>query len=87
MTLFLPEGLQFVRFDSGGLPLVERRSADGRTIALPPIKELRPGETLRPLRVEVKAAKEGLQKLRAEVISLRDTKPVVEEEETTVQTN
>ena len=87
VTLFLPEGLQFVRFDSGGLPLVERRSADGRTIALPPVKELRPGETLRTLRVEVKAAKVGLQKLRVEVTSLRDTKPVVDEEETTVQAN
>jgi hypothetical protein len=86
VTFALSPGLEFRRFDSGGLPLVvERRSPDGRTISLSQVKELRPGETLRAMRVETTATQPGTQIFHVEVTSQRAKEPVVDEEETTVQ--
>lgn len=85
ITFTIPDGLQFRSFDSGGLGLSERQSADRRTVAIPPISELRPGETMRPLRIELSGAKTGTVKLRADVKSLRSPQPVSVEVETTVR--
>jgi uncharacterized repeat protein (TIGR01451 family) len=85
VTFILPDGLQFRSFDSGGLGLTERTAPDGRTVAISAISELRPGETLRPLRLEVSAVKPGVLQLRVEVKSLRSAQPVVQDVQTTAQ--
>ncbi len=85
ITFTIPDGLQFRSFDSGGLGLTERQSADRRTVTIAPISELRPGETLRPLRIEASGTKTGTVKVRAEVKSLRSPQPVSVEVETTVR--
>ena len=87
VTFVLPEGMKFQRFDSGGLPLTARQGAGGQTISLSPIQELRPGETLRPMRVDVTLTQPGSLRFRVEVKSLRHPTPVVEEEDTRVQAN
>ena len=87
LTFFLPDGLDFVRFDSGGLPLDAKLSPNRRSVGITPIQVMRVGETLRPLRLEVRATRPGLQQLRVEVTTRRIQEPVVKVADTTVQAN
>jgi uncharacterized repeat protein (TIGR01451 family) len=87
VMFFLPEGLEFEGFDNSGLTLPAQRSPNGRTVAVSPIKELRPGEKLRAMRVNVRATAPGVQRFRAEITSLRSPQPVTAEHQTTVQAN
>ena len=85
VTFVLSEGLQFRSFDGGGFGLTERVSADGRTIIVQKVNELRAGETLSALRLEVTAVAAGTQRLRVDVTSLRSPQAVSREVETTVR--
>ena len=85
ITFFLLEGLEYMDFDASGLDIEERVSPDGNTIALRTIKEMRPNETLPPLRVLVRATKPGTARFRTEFSSWRSPESVIQEEDTTVQ--
>lgn len=85
VTFVLSEGLQFRSFDGGGFALSERVSSDGRTVTVQKVNELRAGETLPALRLEVTAAAAGTQRLRVQVTSLRHPEGVSREIETVVR--
>ena len=85
VTFVLSDGLQFRSFDGGGFGLSERVSADGRTIIVQKVNELRAGETLSALRLEVTAVAAGTQRLRVDVTSLRSPQAASREIETVVR--
>jgi uncharacterized repeat protein (TIGR01451 family) len=87
VMFFLPDGLDFVGLDNSGLTLPVQRSPNGRTVAVSPIRELRAGEKLRAMRVNVRATAPGVQRFRVEVTSLRSPQPVTADHQTTVQAN
>ncbi|HND54395.1 MAG TPA: hypothetical protein PLV92_18415, partial [Pirellulaceae bacterium] len=84
LTIVLPEGInaeqvKVTNFRARGL------AADGRTLEMMPIAELRAGEALRSCEVNLVANTPGRMLLRAEVRSWRTTAPLVAEAEVTVQ--
>jgi len=83
ITYVVPDGMKFERLIGGpvGVASVAR---DGRTFELRRVAEMRPGETLEPLRVEVTAERAGKFRFRVEVSSQRSPEPIPVEEETTV---
>jgi uncharacterized repeat protein (TIGR01451 family) len=83
ITYEVPDGMKFVRLVGGpvGVASVGR---DGRTFELRRVAEMRAGETLDPLRVEVTAERAGKFRFRVSVSSQRSPDPISVEEETTV---
>lgn len=83
LSLELPPGIDFTRvkitnFRARGL------AADGRTLEMEPIAELRAREALRPCRVEIPTTQAGKVQVRALVRSALQPNPVTISEETTV---
>lgn len=82
LTLVLPPGMDFVKLNG---PVTARTSsADGRTIELEPVKEMRPGEMLNPFYLEVKATRIGKHIVKVRVDSHQSSAPVEADEDTTV---
>lgn len=82
LVLTLSSGLQFVRLE--GPTKVQKTSADGATIEIAPVTEMRPGERLATYRLEVKGTQAGEQMLRVEAYSARTPSGVAAEITTAV---
>jgi hypothetical protein len=83
LTIKLPEGVKLPRI-TGDQPVELRStSADGRTLKVKPIAEMRPGETIRFM-VEVLAFRAGRYQFVAEVDSLRSPETITAEEDITI---
>ena len=87
VNFFLSPGFRMVNITSNGMPLDPGVDAGGLTIALRPISEVRAGEKLPPIRLELKAEKPGVLWVRTEVTSQLTPQPVVLTHETTVRAN
>lgn len=82
LTITLPEGLQLKKLSG---PVQHQTSEDFRTVAINPVVEMRPGETLAPFRLQVTAMQAGKFRLHVKAESLRSgTDPVEVTEDTTV---
>ena len=82
IILQFPQGLKFNKLS--GPVNVLRTSADGRTVEVTPIREMRAQESLRPFQVEAIGRQAGDQKLTVKVVSERSPDGVVATETTTV---
>jgi uncharacterized repeat protein (TIGR01451 family) len=82
LRVTLPEGVTFVRFAGRYTGTPDR--PDGRVIDVTPIAEMRPGETIDGLKLEVRAVAAGKHKLEAKVISQRSPEGTAVEQQTTV---
>jgi hypothetical protein len=83
LTIRIPEGLRYEKFISA-IPDKVQLKDNGRTVAAPPVAELRPKEKLAPFRLEVTGVTPGKHQLRVEVASLRLDTPIQTDMETTV---
>jgi uncharacterized repeat protein (TIGR01451 family) len=85
LKLELPDGMQFTRESRTRGPTgVASVSADGRTIEMTPVAELRAGEAPGAYQIEVAGARPGKYKVKATVSSLRTPTGASVEAETTV---
>jgi len=84
VAFVLTDGIEFVDFDASGLDIGTQVSSNRRRVTLETIRELRPNEQLKPLRIRVRATKPGVAHFRTEVTSVRSPEPVVEDADTTV---
>jgi uncharacterized repeat protein (TIGR01451 family) len=82
VTLQLPPGMSFV--DLRGPVTARGMSNDRRTIQLTPIAEIRAGETLPAMYVDVTGVRIGKHVFKVQVDSYRSGKPIEVEEDTTV---
>jgi uncharacterized repeat protein (TIGR01451 family) len=83
LTIKLPEGVKTPRITSRQPVELRSISADGRTLKVKPIAEMRAGETIY-FTIEVIAARAGKYKFVAEADSLRSPETVVAEEDLTI---
>ena len=82
LTIEFPPGLRFEKLSG---PVARRNvSADGRTVRVSPIHEVRPGETLPAFRVEATGVQVGDHTMRVVVSSRLSPQGVAAEETTTV---
>jgi len=87
ISFFLSEGFKFVTLNSEGVPAEVNVRDDGRAVAMRPIVEIRPGERLPALRLEVQAQAPGVLWVRAEVTSQMSERPIVATHQTRVDAN
>ncbi len=90
IVFYLPEGTRFVTLLNSDNSQVEGRgvSPDGRTVSMPPIREIRPREKLPPYRLQIEGGRAGKMELRVEVTSvLSGDQPVVATADTRVNAN
>lgn len=83
LKLYLSANLQLQKITQDQSTDQPKLSPDGRTISLPEIKEMLPGETL-SYEVEVKATQFGPATIRIEATSTRTQKPIEASEKTTI---
>lgn len=82
LILQFPVGLKFNKL-SGPVGVL-RSSADGRTVEVTPIREMRGQETLQPFQIEAVGTQAGEHELTVKVVSKRSPEGVVAKETTTV---
>lgn len=82
LRITLPEGLTFVKF--GGRYQAKPVGPENRVIEVTPIAEMRPGEAIDGMKLEVHASEAGKYRIEVEAVSQRSTSGVKVEQATTV---
>lgn len=85
ITLLLPDGLKFKKLvSSSEQKTFQLQDASAGAITLAPIALVRAREEMPPLQIEVEGTKPGMHLFQVELRSIRNSKPIVRERETTV---